>query len=567
MDFGEVGMDGLEGPKSSNGSGFLKKGRSGPGEEDWRGSKAAKTDDSDSQKTMLYQQGTNQLLRSNSLLSFDNGGQRENMLSFSSPRSEVTFLTKNGVAAERTGTQNPSFPYFQQTPSYAYSRNSGYGSGGLNGGINGPLGLGARGPFTPSQWVELEHQALIYKHIVSNVPVPANLLIALKKSISPYGLFGWSSGSYAPNSLGAGSFHLGFSGNTDPEPGRCRRTDGKKWRCSRDAVGDQKYCERHINRGRHRSRKPVEGRSGQSVSGTTTNVAPIVCSASSASVISSNGADNPSAGVILNRMRIPPSHSVVSPTTNLKAKDSPFSIPKQHIPIKESPHSQFGLISSDSQLNPSQITTSRNYNPVLDFNAHESHDQKPLRPFMDEWPKDQSSSATIAWPEELKSDWTQLSMSIPLASDFSSTSSSSPQDTIAQSPLRLSRELSQMENCMSLTNHHSESNQKQKNWIPISWGSSVGGPLGEVLNSTSSTVGGCKNSSASNLTRSGVWNGSPQLGSSPTGVLQKTNFVSLSNSSSGGSPRAENKTANGSGSIGDDVLGSTLSCSFSLPSL
>lgn len=270
---------------------------------------------------------------------------------------------------------------------------------------------------------------------------------------------------------------------------------------------------------------------------------------------------------VWDRMRIPPSHSVVSPTTNLKAKDSPFSIPKQHIPIKESPHSQFGLISSDSQLNPSQITTSRNYNPVLDFNAHESHDQKPLRPFMDEWPKDQSSSATIAWPEELKSDWTQLSMSIPLASDFSSTSSSSPQDTIAQSPLRLSRELSQMENCMSLTNHHSESNQKQKNWIPISWGSSVGGPLGEVLNSTSSTVGGCKNSSASNLTRSGVWNGSPQLGSSPTGVLQKTNFVSLSNSSSGGSPRAENKTFNGSGSIGDDVLGSTLSCSFSLPSL
>ncbi|KAL6842968.1 hypothetical protein ACP4OV_027281 [Aristida adscensionis] len=45
----------------------------------------------------------------------------------------------------------------------------------------------------------------------------------------------------------------------DAEPGRCRRTDGKKWRCSRDAVGDQKYCERHLNRGRNRSRKHVEG--------------------------------------------------------------------------------------------------------------------------------------------------------------------------------------------------------------------------------------------------------------------------------------------------------------------
>lgn len=44
----------------------------------------------------------------------------------------------------------------------------------------------------------------------------------------------------------------------DPEPGRCRRTDGKKWRCSKDAHPDSKYCERHMNRGRYRSRKLVE---------------------------------------------------------------------------------------------------------------------------------------------------------------------------------------------------------------------------------------------------------------------------------------------------------------------
>lgn len=44
----------------------------------------------------------------------------------------------------------------------------------------------------------------------------------------------------------------------DPEPGRCRRTDGKKWRCSRDAHPDSKYCERHMIRRRYRSRKPVE---------------------------------------------------------------------------------------------------------------------------------------------------------------------------------------------------------------------------------------------------------------------------------------------------------------------
>lgn len=51
---------------------------------------------------------------------------------------------------------------------------------------------------------------------------------------------------------------MGFGRKTDPEPGRCRRTDGKKWRCSKEAYPDSKYCERHMHRGRNRSRKPVE---------------------------------------------------------------------------------------------------------------------------------------------------------------------------------------------------------------------------------------------------------------------------------------------------------------------
>ncbi|MCL7043913.1 hypothetical protein MKW94_005221, partial [Papaver nudicaule] len=55
-----------------------------------------------------------------------------------------------------------------------------------------------------------------------------------------------------------GRFNLRLSHNTDPEPGRCKRTDGKKWRCSRDVAPDQKYCERHMHRGRPRSRKHVE---------------------------------------------------------------------------------------------------------------------------------------------------------------------------------------------------------------------------------------------------------------------------------------------------------------------
>lgn len=58
--------------------------------------------------------------------------------------------------------------------------------------------------------------------------------------------------------VGCGLNLIRLSNGGDLEPGRCRRTDGKKWRCSRDVAPDQKYCERHLHRGRHRSRKPVE---------------------------------------------------------------------------------------------------------------------------------------------------------------------------------------------------------------------------------------------------------------------------------------------------------------------
>lgn len=44
----------------------------------------------------------------------------------------------------------------------------------------------------------------------------------------------------------------------DSEPGRCKRTDGRKWRCSKNVVPLQKYCERHMHRGRQGSRKHVE---------------------------------------------------------------------------------------------------------------------------------------------------------------------------------------------------------------------------------------------------------------------------------------------------------------------
>lgn len=58
--------------------------------------------------------------------------------------------------------------------------------------------------------------------------------------------------------IGLGSLCFDYRSSMEPEPGRCRRTDGKKWRCSKEAYPDSKYCEKHMHRGKNRSRKPVE---------------------------------------------------------------------------------------------------------------------------------------------------------------------------------------------------------------------------------------------------------------------------------------------------------------------
>ncbi|KAJ4952141.1 hypothetical protein NE237_028973 [Protea cynaroides] len=131
--------------------------------------------------------------------------------------------------------------------------------------------------FTASQWQELEHQALIFKHMVSGVPIPPDLIFPIKRSLdSPL-----SSRLFPHQSIGWGCFQVGFGRKADPEPGRCRRTDGKKWRCSKEAYPDSKYCERHMHRGRNRSRKPVE----LITSNPSTPVSPIARNQSSTTTI------------------------------------------------------------------------------------------------------------------------------------------------------------------------------------------------------------------------------------------------------------------------------------------
>ncbi|PIN00045.1 hypothetical protein CDL12_27451 [Handroanthus impetiginosus] len=118
--------------------------------------------------------------------------------------------------------------------------------------------------FSLAQWQELELQALIYRYMISGAAVPHELLLHVKRSLissspsSPYYICNplhQYYPQYQPSLLQSGYWGRAA---VDPEPGRCRRTDGKKWRCSRDVVVGQKYCERHMHRGRNRSRKPVE---------------------------------------------------------------------------------------------------------------------------------------------------------------------------------------------------------------------------------------------------------------------------------------------------------------------
>ncbi|KAE9609342.1 hypothetical protein Lal_00020020 [Lupinus albus] len=601
MDIGAVGFDGLVGsevvsdPETKHnkwyGFGFLKHERSGTTtEDDLRSSKLSKTinDMSFLSKPMLFKNNNNSLLRSNATLFSD----AQQMLTFSSPKSESFLVDKS--------SQNPTFP-FSYHPLSTYNKNTGYSSESMHG-----ILAGTRGLFTPSQWMELEHQALIYKYIIANVPVPSHLLTPIKKALDSAGFSNFSTGLLRPTAMGWGGFHLGFSNNTDPEPGRCRRTDGKKWRCSRDAVVDQKYCERHMNRGRHRSRKPVEGQSGHALTGTTsttntTNSA--ITTASKQMMMPDNNAvvprssasnnltftqqhepknmhtlasDTPAPNNI-NKMfmnkesgseKIPNADDalpMLPPTLELNPKENPLMMHKQEFQYEESSRNEFGFVTSDSLLNPSQKsstlqTSSRSFGSSQNQTNQETDSQHFLRHFIDDWPKTQSNRPDLAWPElHMQSDRTDLSISVPM------TSTSSPSnEKVTLSPLRLSKELDPIQMGLGVGNALNElSNTKEANWIPITWESTtMGGPLGEVLNVSNNNNNTCdhsaKNNSSSALNlMSDVWDNSSSLGSSPTGVLQKTTFGSLSNSSAGSSPRAEKKTQEGN-TFCNHLIASTL---------
>lgn len=348
-----------------------------------------------------------------------------------------------------------------------------------------------------------------------------------------------------------------------------------------------------MNRGRHRSRKPVEGQSGHSVSGTTNNTVKLmpVSSSTSAAVVPGGGGASSSLGLssqhqlnntqsssattsaaphgensrnfldkenLGERYQDTTGLSIISPAISMK--ENQYSISKQQNPYGESSRGEFGQVCSDSLLNPlnrsSSLVNCCNYGTSEDINDRESESQRGFRQFMDDWP---NSRPERSWPDvEMHSDRTQLSISIPMAtSDFMSSTSSPTNERLAASPLRLSREHDVTQMGLGVGCTADERSHRQANWVPISWESSMGGPLGEVLHNTSNSTGDGKNASPLNLMSEG-WDGSPRLASSPTGVLQKAALVSLSNSSAGSSPRADNSKTHEGASLCSSALGSTL---------
>ncbi|XP_062226617.1 growth-regulating factor 3-like [Phragmites australis] len=305
--------------------------------------------------------------------------------------------------------------------------------------------------FTAAQYEELEQQALIYKYLVAGVPIPPDLLLPIRR--------GFVNHQYT---LGYGHY---FGKKVDPEPGRCRRTDGKKWRCSKEAAPDSKYCERHMHRGRNRSRKPVEaqlvaaphslqppapanpaggfqnhslypaiagngGRGGGAAGtfglGSTARL--YMDSAAPYATAAGGGSKDlrPSAfGMRYNQLF---SGAMDTPVDN-----SWCQLPSETSAFQVSSYPLFGTLSGLDESTVCSLPKTEK-EPLSFFGSDfvtvnsAKQENQTLRPFFDEWPKARDSWPELADDNGLASfSATQLSISIPTAtSDFSNTSSRSP---------------------------------------------------------------------------------------------------------------------------------------------
>ncbi|XP_042440112.1 growth-regulating factor 5-like isoform X1 [Zingiber officinale] len=327
--------------------------------------------------------------------------------------------------------------------------------------------LGGRRTFTDAQWQEMEHQVLILKYLLAGVPVPLELIVPIRRSFEAL------TGRYYHPSM---SYYSYYGKRPDPEPGRCRRTDGKKWRCSKDAYPGSKYCERHMHRGRNRSRKPVES---QTVSPTKNTSSTLTSFSPASNNTSGSGAENfknihstagPSTHIpcinVTGSSQLPVDaytlsnryfsglradvdehrfFSEASGSAKVLGVDNPWHLmstwsstfPQSKLQDSfnlRNAYPQLQLLQDHGQVTLPSLSGQQCQDHSL-FGSESSltepakHETQSLRPFFEEWPKARDSWRNLDDNRSNRASFstTQLSISIPMTSpDFTSTSSRSP---------------------------------------------------------------------------------------------------------------------------------------------
>ncbi|XP_062119993.1 growth-regulating factor 2 isoform X2 [Humulus lupulus] len=423
-------------------------------------------------------------------------------------------------------------------------------------------------PFTNAQLKELERQAMIFKYMVAAVPVPLDLLLPFNRTMT---------GSAIP-------IHYPYA-----EPGRCKRTDGKKWRCSRDVAPDQKYCERHMHRGRPRSRKHVEVQVNNNIHNNNNsnsskrtrhdNQQQTLLASSSASLATST-VTNPQChqshflGSSTTALPYHPSpvfmdkpvfESMPSLSADKEARSMEWMMKGEAVTMAASDPRWLHLMQSKMELpskssfcdNNSSSIFSQQEEPFLNLNSYgsfgtgEVEQDRECALFLN--PEDvsldnqQTNSDT---PRSFIDAWSKTNMGETMAHSCSSVnqSSVSSQGKLSPSSLTLSMGgYGSMNDEMGRTqigsgfNGSDDTKPHVSSWLtPASWATAAsppGGPLAEVLRSSSLTATTSAASDPSSPFPGNGDSGSPPATavSSPSGVLQKT-VTSLSDSSGCSSP-------------------------------
>lgn len=142
----------------------------------------------------------------------EDGKEKESLLRSNNNNSSTVFFDSQQMLSFASSPNGNTFPYHHHhllfPPSSSSSSSSsyggssgealGFGSGWVDLDMHGRVMCGAKS-FTPSQWMELEHQATIYKCLDAKVPVPPSLLFSIQKGATPnVGYTGYSPASFRP---------------------------------------------------------------------------------------------------------------------------------------------------------------------------------------------------------------------------------------------------------------------------------------------------------------------------------------------------------------------------------